>query len=48
MMRWTAFLAVFAALLTGVVSTPAAFDAFIRVEMAKWAKVVKDSRLTLE
>lgn len=31
-----------------VVSTPEAFDAFVRVEIAKWAKVVKDARLTLE
>ncbi len=31
-----------------VVSTPDAFEAFIKVEIAKWAKVVKDSKLTLE
>jgi tripartite-type tricarboxylate transporter receptor subunit TctC len=31
-----------------VVSTPEAFEAFVRVEIAKWAKVVKDAKLTLE
>ena len=31
-----------------VVSTPEAFEAFVRVEIAKWARVVKDAKLTLE
>jgi tripartite-type tricarboxylate transporter receptor subunit TctC len=31
-----------------VVSTPEAFEAFVRVEITKWAKVVKDAKLTLE
>ena len=29
-------------------STPEAFEAFIRVEIAKWAKVVRDAKLSLE
>jgi len=29
-------------------STPEVFEAFVRVEIAKWAKVVKDAKLTLE
>jgi tripartite-type tricarboxylate transporter receptor subunit TctC len=29
-------------------STPEAFEAFVRSEIAKWAKVVKDAKLTLE
>jgi tripartite-type tricarboxylate transporter receptor subunit TctC len=31
-----------------VVSTPEAFEAFVRAEIAKWAKVVREARLTLE
>ncbi len=31
-----------------VVSAPEAFEAFVKVEIAKWAKVVKDAKLTLE
>lgn len=31
-----------------VVSTPEAFEAFVRVEIAKWSKVVREARLTLE
>ena len=31
-----------------VVSTPEAFEAFVRVEIAKWAKVVRDAKLSLE
>jgi len=31
-----------------VVSTPDAFESFIKIEIAKWAKVVKDAKLTLE
>ena len=31
-----------------VVSTPEAFETFMRVEIAKWARVVKDAKLTLE
>ena len=31
-----------------VVSTPEAFEAFVKVEIAKWAKVVRDAKLTLE
>ena len=31
-----------------VTSTPEAFEAFVKVEIAKWAKVVRDAKLTLE
>lgn len=31
-----------------VTSTPEAFEAFIKVEIAKWAKVVRDAKLSLE
>ena len=31
-----------------VTSTPEAFEAFVKVEIAKWAKVVRDAKLSLE